>query len=217
MSLQMDTFITGPLEVNTTVLQNGGQVAVIDPGSMTPDRFTQFLDAGDLTVDQIWLTHGHGDHISGVSLLKQQYPDARIYCPSADQTMLADPTMNLSSWYMVEITSPPADVLLTPGDELTLGDTRWMVLDTAGHTPGGVSFYCAAESVVFTGDALFASSIGKTEIPGGDMAQLIGNIRDNLLSLPDDTRAFPGHGRATTIARERTSNPFLRADGSALE
>jgi len=210
MPLNMRTFVTGPLQVNTYLLQSGNSCAVIDPGSMMPDTFTRFIKGSEVTVDQIWLTHGHGDHIAGVALLKQQFPDATVYCPSADVDMLSDPTVNLSSWYMVEITSPPADALINPGDVLTLGDTSWNVLDTSGHTPGGVSFYCEAENAVFTGDALFASSIGKTELPNGDERRLIGNIHDHLLTLPDETRVFSGHGASTTVGRERTTNRYLQ-------
>jgi hydroxyacylglutathione hydrolase len=210
MSLKMETFVTGPLQVNTYLLQYGDSCAVIDPGSMMTDAFTRFLDKAEATIDQIWLTHGHGDHIAGVALLKQKFPDATVYCPAADADMLADPTVNLSNWYMVEITSPPADALINPGDVLTLGETSWSVLDTSGHTPGGVSFYCESENTVFTGDALFASSIGKTEIPTGDIGRLLGNIHDHLLTLPDETRVLPGHATSTTIGRERAVNAFLQ-------
>ena len=210
MSLKIDTFVTGPLEVNTYVLRSAGAVAVVDPGSMGEDRLIAFLTAENLDVSQIWLTHGHGDHISGVGLVKSRYPEARLFCPTGDIPMLSDATKNLSSWYMVEITSPPADVVLEPGHTLTLGYTEWAVLDTSGHTAGGMSFYCAAESVVLTGDALFASSIGKTEIPGGDMERLLRNIHEHLMALPDETRVLPGHMDATTIGQERNRNAFLR-------
>ncbi len=210
MKLNIDIFVTGPLEVNSYLLRSGDQTCLVDPGSMMPDKLTAYLDANDIQLDQIWLTHGHGDHISGISLLKGRYPDAKLICPAGDANMLADPAANLSSWYMVEITSPPADDLINPGATLTLGETEWRVLDTSGHTPGGVSYYCEAEGVVLTGDALFAGSIGKTEIPNGDLPALLGNIHEHLLTLPDDTRLLPGHMDETTIGRERKGNFFLR-------
>jgi hydroxyacylglutathione hydrolase len=210
MSLTIDTFITGPLEVNSYLLRSGQEACLVDPGSMMPDKLTAYLDDNDVQITQIWLTHGHGDHISGVSLIKARYPDAKLICPANDAEMLTDATANLSSWYMVEITSPPADELIEAGASLTLGETEWQVLDTSGHTPGGVSFYCAEESVVITGDALFAGSIGKTEIPNGDLPRLLGNIHEHLLSLPDETRVLPGHMDESTIGRERKGNFFLR-------
>ena len=210
MSLTIDTFVTGPLEVNTYVLRSAGACCVVDPGSMMPDRFTSFLSDEAIDVSQIWLTHGHGDHIAGAGMLKGMFPAAAVHCPAGDVDMLTDPVANLSTWYDVSITAPPPEVTIRPGDSLALGDTTWQVLDTSGHTAGGVSFHCRAEGVVLTGDALFAGGVGKTEIPGGDMDRLIGNIFSELLALPDETRALPGHGPATTIGAERRNNFFLR-------
>jgi len=110
----------------------------------------------------------------------------------------------------VPMTFPPADELLQVGQELTLGDTVWKVLDTSGHTPGGVSFYCPDLQVVIAGDALFARSIGRTDFPGSSHAQLITTIRENLLTLPDETQVITGHGPQTTIGLERAANPFLQ-------
>ena len=210
MALAIDTFVTGPLEVNTYVLRSAGECCVVDPGSMTPDRFTRFLTDEGIDVSRIWLTHGHGDHIAGVTMLKGMFPAAAVHCPAADVDMLTDPARNLSTWYDVSVTASPPDAAIRPGDALALGETTWEVLDTSGHTPGGVSFYCQADRVVLTGDALFAGGIGKTEIPGGDMDRLIANILEGLLALPDETRVLPGHGPETTIGAERRTNSFLR-------
>lgn len=210
MALTIDTFVTGLLEVNTYVLQSAGECCVVDPGSMTPDRFTQFLADGQIDVTQIWLTHGHGDHIAGVGALKAKFPAAAICCPAGDEQMLADADANLSTWYDISITAPPADRLCCPGDTLTLGRASWQVLDTSGHTLGGVSFYCQAEAVVLTGDALFAGGVGKTEIPNGDMDRLVANIFSQLMALPGETAVLPGHGPGSTIGAEERSNFFLR-------
>lgn len=210
MSLTIDTFVTGPLEVNTYVLRSRGKCSVVDPGSMFPDRLTHLLTDERIVVGQIWLTHGHGDHIAGVGMLKKMFPAAAVHCSAGDAEMLTDAEKNLSTWYNLRITAPPADVLIRPGDPLTVGDTTWQVLATGGHTLGGISFYCPAESVVLTGDALFAGGIGKTEIPGGDLACLLGNIHGKLMRLPDDTRVLPGHGPESTIGNERRNNSFLR-------
>jgi glyoxylase-like metal-dependent hydrolase (beta-lactamase superfamily II) len=110
----------------------------------------------------------------------------------------------------VSITAPEPDETFAPGDVLECGNAKWQVLDTSGHSPGGVSFYCESARVVLTGDALFAGSIGRTDIPGADQDQLLANIRQNLLGLPGATRVLPGHGPETTIQQEIETNPFLR-------
>ena len=103
-----------------------------------------------------------------------------------------------------------ADETINPGQELTFGQTIWTVLDTAGHTPGGVSYYCPGEKLVIVGDSLFSMSIGRTDLPGSSHTQLIDNIRNNLLTLPDDTRVIPGHGPETSIGIERAMNQYLQ-------
>jgi glyoxylase-like metal-dependent hydrolase (beta-lactamase superfamily II) len=124
--------------------------------------------------------------------------------------MLGDPVANVSAMFGLSLTCPPADELLSPGQTLSEDGLAWRVLDTSGHTPGGVSYHCAEAGVVLTGDALFEGSIGRTDIPGADAERLLRNIRENLLSLPDLTRVLPGHGPETTVGRERRNNPFLR-------
>ncbi len=217
MSLQIETIPLGPLEANCYVIW---QDDCTEPGGTTPawvvdigmwsKPLVEFLQGKKLAPERILLTHGHGDHIGGVEYVKKTYPAAEICCPAADAEMLTSPELNLSATFLMGISAPPADVLINPGDELKLGEFVWQVLDTAGHTAGGVSFYCEQASVVITGDALFAGSIGRSDIPGGDGLLLVDNIRKNLLTLPDDTRVYPGHGPATTIAAERKNNPFLR-------
>jgi len=133
-----------------------------------------------------------------------------VCCPGGEADLLTDAEKNLSALCGFDITVSPADELVEPGQALTLGELSWTLLDTSGHSPGGMSFYCAQAGVVLTGDALFASSIGRTDIPGASQAALLGHIQANLLTLPDDTRILPGHGAATTIGHEKRTNPFLQ-------
>jgi glyoxylase-like metal-dependent hydrolase (beta-lactamase superfamily II) len=209
MTFAVETFVLGPLQTNAYLLRSGQECWVVDPG-MWPHRLVRFLRKETLQPGRIVLTHGHGDHIAGISDLREYCPGIRIACPADDAPMLTDATLNMSAAFGYPIQAPPADDLLQPGQELMLGDLAWKILDTSGHTPGSVSYYCPSEKVVLTGDALFAGSVGRTDLPDGSGERLVENIRRNLLSLPDDTRVLPGHGPETTIGAERRENPYLR-------
>jgi len=208
MSVRIDTVVLGPLMTNGYVLDSAGVCWVVDPGPW-PEPLLELLRRRRIRPECLLLTHGHGDHIAGLGALKAAWPDAKIVCPAADANMLSDPSANLSAEFALPLTAPPADQLVESGQVLLCGDSHWQVLDTSGHTPGGVSYYCPEAEAVLTGDALFEGSIGRTDLPGADFDQLIGNLRRNLLPLPGETRVLPGHGPESTIGRERRSNPFL--------
>lgn len=187
----------------------GGEACwVVDPG-LEPAPLLDHLRRSGAAPERIVLTHGHADHIAGVGAVKQAYPAAVITAPAADAGMHADALANLSLLFGLEVTAPPADQTVSPGDALGLGALTWQVLDASGHTPGGVAYYSPEAKVVLTGDSLFAGSIGRTDLPGASEVRLLANIRAHLLTLPDETRVLPGHGEPSTIAQERRSNPFL--------
>lgn len=208
MSVEIHTFVTGPLQTNTYVVASQGACWIVDPGAGA-GAVISFIGDEDLTASAILLTHGHGDHIAGAAELKTAFADLLLLCPAADAAMLDDPQLNLSEQFAMAVTAPPADRVISPGDQLILGDSTWLVLDTGGHTAGGVSFSCRAESVVIVGDSLFAGSIGRTDLPGASPNRLMRNIRENLLCLPSDTRVLTGHGPQTTIGEEKRFNPFV--------
>ena len=209
MAVRIETLALGPLETNCHVVAAGGECWVVDP-SLWPGPLLGLLDRLDLRVRRVLLTHGHGDHIGGVAEVLAAFPDATLTCPAGDMDMLADAEANFSRSLGMPIRVDAPAEGVSPGETLQLADTSWQVLDTSGHTPGGVSYYCAAAPAAITGDALFAGSIGRTDIPGGDTARLLANIREHLLTLPDETRVLPGHGPETTIGAERRGNPFLQ-------
>ena len=209
MTLQIDTFVLGPFETNTYVLRSGERCWVVDP-AIGAQELLDFLVSRQIEPEAILLTHGHGDHIAGICELANRFESLKVLCPEADRHMLTDPEANLSAQFGVPIVVSANCDSINPGDLLSLGDMQWAVLDTSGHTRGGVSFYCAEADTVITGDALFAGSIGRTDFPGGSASRLLGNIRNNLMVLGDQTRVLPGHGPETTIGRQRAENPFLR-------
>jgi glyoxylase-like metal-dependent hydrolase (beta-lactamase superfamily II) len=209
--MTIDTLVLGLLETNCYVVRDGADCWVVDPG-LDAGPLMRFLADSGASVSRIILTHGHGDHIAGVNDVKAAHPSAVITCPAGDADMLTDPRANLSAPFGFAVSCPPADETVAPGDVLALGASRWDVLDTSGHTPGGVSLYCAEQAVVITGDALFAGSIGRTDIPRGSASRLLRHIRENLLTLPDETAVLPGHGPRSTIGAEKRTNPFFAGE-----
>jgi len=209
--MKIDGFILGDFETNCYVVR-ADELAVdcliIDIG-FNPDELVASLVEKKQNPAAMVLTHGHADHIVGLDHVRRRFPQIKVYIHELDAPMLGDANANLSAFVEGAYTAEPADVLLRDGDIVEEAGIRLEVLHTPGHTPGGICLYARQEGLVFVGDTLFADSVGRTDFPGGDMGQLIRSIRNKLLSLPDSTVAYPGHGSRTTIGRERRANPFL--------
>jgi hydroxyacylglutathione hydrolase len=189
------------------------QAVIIDPGfsPATENALAASVQRNHtVQLEAIWLTHCHADHIAGIHAVRQHTPDLAIYAPYAEAHFLTDPAANLSAGYGIPLTLPEPDVVVRPGDGLSLATVEWETLDVAGHSPGGLAFYCPAAGLAFVGDALFRAGIGRTDFPGSSLDQLLSNISHQLLTLPEETIIYPGHGPATTVARERDDNPFLQ-------
>ncbi len=185
------------------------KAAIIDPGAFSPEEvrgILGLLERDGLKAACIINTHGHIDHIAGNRAVKQA-TGAPILIHAEDAGRLEDGQLNGSFLFGRDIQSPPADRLIRDGEEIDLGILRLKVLHTPGHTPGGICLL--VEGTLFSGDTLFAGSVGRTDLPGGSEKTIISSIRNKLLVLPEDTSVRPGHGPRTTIGREESDNPFL--------
>ncbi|MCF7794623.1 MAG: MBL fold metallo-hydrolase [Candidatus Cloacimonetes bacterium] len=197
-------------DTNTYLMwdEESKEAMIIDPAK-ADDRLLNEIK--DLKLKYIVNTHGHGDHIGGNALLKEK-TDAKIAIHKHDAKMLQDPNSNLSSFWGAALRSPAADILLQDGDELKLGKYKIKIIHTPGHSEGGICLLIG--NAIFSGDTLFASSIGRTDLPGGSYNTLINSIKTKILTLSGNTIVYPGHGPETTVEDESVSNPFVGfADG----
>ena len=195
---------------NTYILYNEETMEglVVDP-SFSPEQYIKAIEEKKIHLTSIFLTHAHVDHMAGMNELRKAFPEARMYMDKRDRPFLRDPEKNLSYMFPTPTLVVDADVWVKDGDEIETSGYTFQVIDTSGHTPGGISFYMKKEGIVFTGDSLFQGSIGRTDFPGGSMKELTGSIRKNLFALPDSTVVLSGHGEQTTIGQEKRTNPFL--------
>lgn len=183
------------------------QAAVIDPGDDAAGILAAIKDAG-FQVEYIINTHGHVDHIGANAKVKEA-TGAKLLIHREDERYLTDPTKNLSGFMAAKLDGPAADKLLEDGDVVKIGNTIELeVIHTPGHTPGGICLKGA--EVIFTGDTVFAGSIGRTDLPGGSYEIIIKSIKEKLLTLSGEYKLFPGHGPASTLSSERMSNPFFK-------
>ena len=203
-------FPLGSLQTNCYIVKQEGSCLIIDPGE-EGKRIIQLLNKHKLTPKAILLTHAHFDHIGAVDIVRDHY-NIPVYIHEKEAKWLLDPALNGSQFFMIGhlVRIKPADIILYKEETRTIGDFEMQIFETPGHSPGSVSFYFAQERVVFSGDALFKGSIGRTDLPGGNHQQLLRSIQENLLTLPEDTIVLSGHGDSTTIREEIDSNPFLR-------
>ena len=196
-AMQENTYIVGSEETKECV--------VIDPGAEA-DRIMEEVESLGLTVKYILNTHGHGDHIGGVAGVKEA-TGATYGIHEADVELLTRDSQWMKLMVRDSQEAPEPDVFVKDGDVFTVGDVELTAIETPGHTQGGVCYY--TEGIVFTGDTLFQGSVGRFDTPEGDGKQLVLGIFTKIMTLPADTRVYPGHGPDTTIAREKLTNPFL--------
>lgn len=213
-------FITSPFEQNTRVVacSETRRAICIDPGD-SAEAIAAYINENQFDLQAIMLTHGHLDHIGGVSGLFEFFPNAEIILHQDDEDLyynlpnqplfMGIPRHQLKALGLEYAQPPRLTRYWHDGEIYAVGNLLFEVLHSPGHTPGHVVFAEKTEKVVFGGDCLFAGSIGRTDLPGGDAEQLLESINQVILPLGDDVVVYSGHGEDTTIGRERATNPFL--------
>jgi glyoxylase-like metal-dependent hydrolase (beta-lactamase superfamily II) len=208
----LESFPVGPLRCNCTILGDEAthEAIVVDPGDNIPEILAHLQKHG-LTVRQIVVTHAHIDHVGGAAILKK-VTGAPVLLHQQDLGLLGAMEMQ-AGWLGVPTPQvAPPDASADDGLVIGLAALPGEVLHTPGHTPGSICLLFPGQNLLLAGDTLFAGSIGRTDLPGGDGRQILRSLRDRLLVLPDKTRVLPGHGPQTTIGEERQSNPFLQPE-----
>ncbi|MDR3772343.1 MAG: MBL fold metallo-hydrolase [Terracidiphilus sp.] len=206
----LETFPVGPLQCNCTILgdEAAGEAIVIDPGEEVGRIHRRLTELG-LKLKQILITHAHIDHVGGALRLKR-LTGAPILLNENDLALLQMMEQQAAWLGVASPETAPPDEHLADGLTVGLDACPAQVLHTPGHTQGSVCLHFAPLKLLIAGDTLFAGSIGRTDLPGGNFDQIMDSIHSRLLRLPDETRVLPGHGPATTIGAERRNNPFLR-------
>lgn len=219
--MEIRKFICNMISENCYVLSEGKCCLIVDPGFYGPKELKglyDYLSASSLIPEAILLTHGHFDHVLATKQLQDRFDGIPVYMSPADERMFPEDVKFAESLGIKDFDPGFKWTPVKDGDVLGFGkapgDTgspamTFRAIATPGHTPGGICWYCEDEEMVFTGDTLFADSIGRTDLPCGNYDDEIRSIMEKLILLPASTTVFPGHGRSTTIGRERSSNPFL--------
>ena len=205
-----EVFPVGPLQCNCSVIgdESTRDAIVIDPGDEI-DRVLAILQRHGFTLKQILITHGHIDHVGGAMKLKQA-TGASIHMNSNDlrQLQLLD---QMAAWIGIPSPGPVTiDASLDHDAPIRVGGISAQAIHTPGHTEGSTCIYFPSEKKLIAGDTLFAGSIGRTDLPGGDFKKIISSLHDRVLTLPEDTVVIPGHGPATSIGEEKETNPYAK-------
>ncbi len=208
--LHLARFVLGDFQTNCFVLhvEGSSDCWIIDAGER-PTELLAYISDNNLEPTAIILTHAHGDHIASLQQLHDRWPDVPIYLNPEEDEFLKDPSLNLSAFIGTPFTVPSATHQLRHGDTLTLAGIDFECRHVPGHSPGSTCLYQKETGLLIAGDTLFNGGIGRTDFPRSDHATLLKSINEQILTLPDETQVYPGHGEPTTVGQERVSNPFL--------
>ncbi len=216
--MTIKSFTFNPFQTNCFVCHENGEAAIIDPSCYQDDEVGQVLDyikSEQLTVKHLLLTHGHIDHIFGCSAMVDAF-GMPFKMHREDEALLEQAPLH-AKMFGTSITAPPLpEEFLTEGDHIEIGDAVWSILHTPGHSPGSICFVDEANNFVIAGDVIFLDSIGRTDLWKGSLPTLMQSIFQKIMRLDDGMQLFPGHGPATTVGRERVSNPFLIEYGDSF-
>ena len=206
--LRVEQYVVGSVQTNCyfAINENTSEVLIVDPGARAK-RLAEIIDEEKLNPTAILLTHGHFDHAGGAAELAERY-GIKVYAEEHERETLENPAINLSVWEGRQL-SYHVDVFLHDEQEIDLAGFHIRVLHTPGHTVGGCCYYFSYQNAVFSGDTLFAQSVGRTDFPKGSALALIRSIEEKLMPLPDETTVYTGHNEITTIGTERMYNPYL--------
>jgi glyoxylase-like metal-dependent hydrolase (beta-lactamase superfamily II) len=203
------TFTSSPFETNSYLVydENSKEAIVIDSPPESSKKVLDQVRALNLTVNYIINTHGHIDHVEDNEILKNELK-AKLFIHRKDEFWL-NPAFEIRSFLPFDQTPSKADGYLNDGDILTVGNLKFIVIFTPGHTSGGICLYESLNKVLFSGDTLFKETVGRTDLLGGSMETLIDSIKNKICILPDETVVYPGHNEITTIEHEKEFNPYL--------
>lgn len=213
--MQVKIFYVNDLrECCYVVYDKTGECVIIDPGLQTDkekERVVKFIESNNLKPVKLLCTHGHFDHVMGNAFVTRTW-NIPTYIHPLDKGQL-ERVQQYCQMFGYNIEQPPLDTTdIEDGGEITFGESRLAVIHTPGHTRGGVCYYSEAEKIIFTGDTLFAGSIGRTDLPGGDYDEIMNSLHAKIMAVDPDSVVYPGHGPESTIAHEAVTNPFLRGE-----
>lgn len=207
MEIEIAVLTVGPVQTNCYIVNKKGSTSciVVDPGE-DADKIANYIERKGLKNEGILLTHGHFDHITGVSELISM-AGGRLYVCDREKELLADSSLNGSAMVRNEV-ALEAEYYLTDGQVLEIADMKFRVIHTPGHTIGSCCYYMEKEKILFSGDTIFMESVGRTDFPTGNWSQLSASIKEKVLTLPSDVKIYPGHGPETDVAYEKENNPY---------
>lgn len=208
--MRVKTMLLGELGTNVYVVYNEEtkEAVVIDPAA-EPDKVSQFIEQEQLKLMGMLVTHGHYDHIQAIDVLREQY-GVPVFSSKDEGELMKNPELNLSMRFSGRAISVETDEWVRDGDIVEFGDLEFECITVPGHSPESICYYNEAYKVLFSGDTLFPSAIGRTDFYDGHPNTLIQSIKERLLCLPDETQVYSGHGLRTTIGYEKKTNMFLQ-------